>query len=79
MTTRRITFNLKKYAEDLNSCLMKDSPELLEDVVERYDNFLKRADDKIRKSSEQYLMNHELVKNNKVMKEYIFSSHYLYF
>jgi hypothetical protein len=74
MTTRRITFNLKKYAEDLNSCLMKDSPELLEDVVERYDNFLKRADDKIRKSSEQYLMNHELV-----MKEYIFSSHYLYF
>ena len=79
MTTRRVTFNLNKFLEELHSCFYMDRPDLIDDTVQKYKDFLTRANERIRKVSIKYVENHVLYVDNQQVNSYIKACHRLNF
>lgn len=78
MTTRRVTFNLNGFLEELQLAVI-DRPDLIDDTVERYKNFLSRTTENIRNISKDYINKHTLVAGNEEVKSYIDYCHNLDF
>lgn len=74
MTTRRVTFNINNFLEDLHMAI-EDRPDLIHDTVDRYTTFLNRAKDDIKKSVVSYVNRHVLVSGNQEVKSYIDCCH----
>lgn len=72
---RRVTFNLNMFVTDLHNCYEHEKYDLIDDVVQTYKDFIRRADDDIIDKSKEYLMNHELVKEGDIIKSYIIACH----
>lgn len=70
-TTRRLTFNLNNFLEELNSCFYSEKPDLIHETVEKYKTFLSRANKNIRENSIKYVKNHTLYTDNVQVKSYI--------
>lgn len=78
MTTKRITFNIADFLRDLERCL-EDDTEMIDDVVQTYKDFLKRAKEPVRKLAKDYTNKHPLVLENEVVASYIKACHRLNF
>lgn len=74
MKTRRVTFNINGFLQDLTAVL-DDRPDLVDDVVQRYKDFLGRTSEPIRTSTKQYIDGHILVVGNEDIKSYLDACH----
>lgn len=72
---KRITFNLNTFIEDLSNCYVHESYGMIDDVVQRYKDFLSHARPEIKTKSKEYLMGHYLVKGNDTIKSYVVACH----
>lgn len=77
MTTRRVTFNLNKFIEDLASCFDFDNDEAdrIDDVVQTYKDFLSRAKEPVKSAAIKYVENHKLVTDNQRVRSFIKACH----
>jgi hypothetical protein len=74
METRRITFNLTDYLENLQE-VIEDNPDMIDDEVQRYRDFLSRTKEPLLFSIKSFTINHPLVLDNKRLKSFILSCH----
>lgn len=72
---KRITFNLNTFIIDLHNCYAEETYDMIDDVVQRYKDFLSHASPEIVEASRKYLMGHELVKEDKIIESYIVACH----
>lgn len=72
---KRITFNLNNFITDLHNCHAHETYDLIDDVVQKYKDFLRHASPTIQDSSKAYLLKHWLVKESEIMKSYIIACH----
>ena len=72
---KRITFNLNTFITDLHNCYAHETYDLIDDVVQKYKDFLRHASEGIQVDSKAYLMGHWLVKDDEVIKSYITACH----
>ena len=79
MTTRRVTFNLNNFLEELHPCFYMDRPDLIDDTVQKYKDFLLNTNKRIREVSKKHVENHVLYTDNKQVKSYIDACHRLNF
>jgi hypothetical protein len=66
----RIKFNLNSFIEELNWALI-DRPDLIDDKVQEYKDFLSRVDEPLLTEVRDYVSSHRLVKNNKRIQSFI--------
>jgi hypothetical protein len=74
METRRITFSLTEYLENLQE-VIEDNPDMIDDEVQRYRDFLSRTKEPLLLSVKNFTINHPLVLDNKRLKSFILSCH----
>lgn len=72
---KRVTFNLNAFIIDLHNCYAEQTYDMIDDVVQRYKDFLSRTSPKIREASKEYLMRHYLVREDEVIKSYVVACH----
>lgn len=71
-TTRRVTFNLQGFIEELQTCLLwEDRHEDIDDVVQTYKDFLKRTDEGLVVKVKSYVDNHPVVMGDSNLKSFI--------
>lgn len=68
--TRRVTFNIKNFLQDLMNSLV-DRPDLIDDTVQTYKDYLSRADEGIKNNVKDYVNTHPLVLENQELRSYI--------
>ena len=78
MITRRITFNLNQFLQDLNTAL-EDKTGLIDDEVQRYKEFLSRTKEPLLSDVQRYVNNHPLVTGNQRLKSFIMACHVISF
>lgn len=74
METRRITFNLDQFITDLEE-VIKDNPDMIDDEVQRYKDFLSRTQEPLLLSIKNYAEKHPLVLENKRLRSFILACH----
>ena len=72
---KRITFNLNNFITDLHNCYAEETYDMIDDVVQRYKDFLSRSSPKIAEASRKYLMEHYLVQEDEIIESYIVACH----
>lgn len=72
---KRLTFNLNTFIVDLHNCYAEETYDMIDDVVQRYKDFLSRAKPEIQKKSKEYLMKHDLVKGDEIIRSYVVACH----
>lgn len=62
---------------DLHNCYFHETYDLIDDVVQRYKDFLSRTRPEIAEKSKEYLMKHWVVEsdNTGIMESYIVACH----
>lgn len=70
METRRITFNIKQYLEDLTETI-ETNPEMIDDEVNRFKEFLGRTDKVVIEKIITYVVLSPLVTENKRLRSFI--------
>ena len=74
METRRITFNIASYLENLQQ-VIQDNPDMIDDEVQRYKDLLNRTDEPLLCSIKTYTTYHPLVLEDKRLRSFILSCH----
>jgi len=74
METRRITFSLTEYLENLQE-VIHDNPDMIDDEVQRYKDFLSRTKEPLLLSVKKFTINHPLVLDDTRLKSFILSCH----
>lgn len=77
-TTRRKVFNLGGFIEDLTFCV-DDRPEMIDDIVQTYKDFLSHTHEPLLTSVKSYVDNHVLVIENEKVRSFIVACHKLNF
>jgi len=72
---RRLTFNLNDWAFALHDCYLYETYDMIDDVVQRYKDFLSNARPEIQEASKNYLMRHFLIENDETIKSYVTACH----
>ena len=70
MDTRRITFNIAIYLEELKE-VIEDNPDMIDDEVQRYKDLLNRAPESLKHSIISYTLNHPLFLEDKRLRSFI--------
>lgn len=71
-TTRRVTFNLNSFIEELQTCLLwENKHEEIDDVVQTYKDFLSRTDENLITKIKGYVDNHPIVLEDSNLKSFI--------
>jgi hypothetical protein len=70
METRRITFNIATYLEDLQQ-VIQDNPDMIDDEVQRYKDFLFRLKGELIFSVISYTVNNETFLSDKRLRSFI--------
>ena len=74
---KRVTFNLNNFIMDLYNCYIHETYDLIDDVVQRYKDFLSHTKPEIAEKSRVYLMKHWVVMNDETgtLASYIVACH----
>lgn len=74
---KRLTFNLNDFIIELQECYLHETYDKIDDVVQRYKDFLGHAKPEIAEKSRSYLMNHWIVKGDetRTFESYISACH----
>jgi predicted DNA-binding ArsR family transcriptional regulator len=70
METRRVTFNIATYLENLQQ-VIQDNPEMIDDEVQRYKDFLSRLKGELVFSVISYTTNNETFLTDKRLRSFI--------
>ena len=70
METRRITFNIASYLENLQQ-VIQDNPDMIDDEVQRYKDFLFRLKGELIFSVITYTVNNETFLSDKRLRSFI--------
>lgn len=71
---RRVVFNIAEFIEELQ-WVLEDYPELIDDTVQKYKDFLSRTKEPLLFSIKKYAINHPLVVENKRLRSFILACH----
>ena len=71
---RRVTFNMIDFLENLQE-VIEDNPEMIDDEVQRYKDFLKRTPEPLAESIKYYMEKNPLVLENKRLRSFILACH----
>ena len=77
-TIRRKVFDLNDFLYDLNYSL-EDEPNMIDDVVQRYKDFLSHTREPLLSNVKKYVDNHSLVTHNERVKSFVSACHRLNF
>lgn len=75
---RRKVFDLSGFLYNLNYTI-EDEPEMIDDVVQTYKDFLSHTSEPLLSNVKKYVDNHSLVVNNERVKSFIVACHKLNF
>lgn len=78
MTTRRTTFRLSGFLEDLQGSIA-EAPDRIDDVVQTYKDFLSRTKEPLLSQVKGYINNHPLVTDNEKVRSFVVACHKLNF
>lgn len=74
METRRITFNILDFLENLQE-VIEDNPDMIDDEIQRYRDFLNRTKEPLLSSVKNYVEKSPLVIENKRLSSFILACH----
>ncbi len=75
MTTRRVLFDITRFLNDLDACFYNERPDLIDETIQRYKDFLLMCPESIRKQTMDFVNKHRLVTEYEDIRSYIEACH----